>query len=342
MARIAVGGFQHETNTFAPQRATWDDFARADAWPGFVRGPELIDAVARLQHPDRRRGRGAAGAGARARAAVLVLGAAVLLCRARRLRAGRRRDARGPRAGGPGAAIDGIYLDLHGAMVAEHHEDGEGELLRRIRALVGDAIADRHQPRLPHQHDPGDGAARQRDGRLPHLPACRHGGDRRPRRRAAADRLIARAPAAAQSLSPDRFPDPAGLAMHRRGAGPLGVFALIDEIERGGRRARLAQPGHRRDHPHSRLSAGRYRQLRPGAGRLRPRPRGGRSRRRPARRRDPGARGRFRRQALRPRRGCRRGAALGAQPRASRSSSPTSRTIPAPAAPPTRSGCCGR
>ena len=45
MARIAVGGFQHETNTFAPQRASWDDFARADAWPGFVRGPELIAAV---------------------------------------------------------------------------------------------------------------------------------------------------------------------------------------------------------------------------------------------------------------------------------------------------------
>src|SRR5437870_12063642 len=45
MARIAVGGFQHETNTFAPQRASWADFERADAWPGFVRGPELIDAV---------------------------------------------------------------------------------------------------------------------------------------------------------------------------------------------------------------------------------------------------------------------------------------------------------
>ena len=28
MARIAVGGFQHETNTFAPQRATWADFER--------------------------------------------------------------------------------------------------------------------------------------------------------------------------------------------------------------------------------------------------------------------------------------------------------------------------
>src|SRR5438045_8678408 len=45
MARIAVGGFQHETNTFAPQRASWADFERADAWPGFIRGAELIDAV---------------------------------------------------------------------------------------------------------------------------------------------------------------------------------------------------------------------------------------------------------------------------------------------------------
>jgi hypothetical protein len=45
MARIAVGGFQQETNTFAPQRATWADFGRADAWTGFVRRARLIDAV---------------------------------------------------------------------------------------------------------------------------------------------------------------------------------------------------------------------------------------------------------------------------------------------------------
>lgn len=31
--------------------------------------------------------------------------------------------------------FDGILLDLHGAMVSESHEDGEGELLRRIRAI---------------------------------------------------------------------------------------------------------------------------------------------------------------------------------------------------------------
>ena len=30
---------------------------------------------------------------------------------------------------------DGILLDLHGAMVSQSHEDGEGELLRRIRAI---------------------------------------------------------------------------------------------------------------------------------------------------------------------------------------------------------------
>jgi microcystin degradation protein MlrC len=37
--------------------------------------------------------------------------------------------------GGPNGAYDGIMLDLHGAMVTESLEDGEGELLHRIRAI---------------------------------------------------------------------------------------------------------------------------------------------------------------------------------------------------------------
>jgi microcystin degradation protein MlrC len=37
-------------------------------------------------------------------------------------------------------AIHGILLGLHGAMVTEHLEDGEGELLTRIRGLVGPEI----------------------------------------------------------------------------------------------------------------------------------------------------------------------------------------------------------
>jgi microcystin degradation protein MlrC len=35
---------------------------------------------------------------------------------------------------------DAIYLDMHGAMVSEDFEDGEGELLRRIRAVVGESV----------------------------------------------------------------------------------------------------------------------------------------------------------------------------------------------------------
>ena len=34
-------------------------------------------------------------------------------------------------------ALDGVFLDLHGAMVAEHEDDGEGALLARVRAVVG-------------------------------------------------------------------------------------------------------------------------------------------------------------------------------------------------------------
>jgi len=36
--------------------------------------------------------------------------------------------------------VDAVYLDLHGAMVAEHFEDGEGELMRRVRAVIGERV----------------------------------------------------------------------------------------------------------------------------------------------------------------------------------------------------------
>ncbi len=34
-------------------------------------------------------------------------------------------------------SLDAVYLDLHGAMVVESFEDGEGELLCRVRAVTG-------------------------------------------------------------------------------------------------------------------------------------------------------------------------------------------------------------
>lgn len=137
MARIAVGGFQHETNTFAPQRATWADFERADAWPGFLRGPELIGAVEGYNIPIA----GAVETLTRLGHELMPLCwcAAPPSSYVDRDAYERVADAmlQDLRAASP---VDGIYLDLHGAMVAEHLEDGEGELLRRIRALVGERI----------------------------------------------------------------------------------------------------------------------------------------------------------------------------------------------------------
>jgi microcystin degradation protein MlrC len=137
MARIAIGGFQHETNTFAPQKASWDDFARADAWPPFLRGEEMFDAVAGFNIP-------VAGAITTLRARGHEL---VPLCWCSAPPSSYvEQDAYEKVAGwmiedlaakGP---FDAVYLDLHGAMVAEHLEDGEGELMRRVRAVVGDAI----------------------------------------------------------------------------------------------------------------------------------------------------------------------------------------------------------
>ena len=37
-------------------------------------------------------------------------------------------------AAGP---LDAVYLDLHGAMVTEHLDDGEGEILARVRKVIG-------------------------------------------------------------------------------------------------------------------------------------------------------------------------------------------------------------
>ena len=36
--------------------------------------------------------------------------------------------------------VDGVLLMLHGAMVAEGYDDCEGDLLRRVRALVGPVV----------------------------------------------------------------------------------------------------------------------------------------------------------------------------------------------------------
>lgn len=135
--RIAVGGFQHETNTFAPVKATLADFEAPDAWPGLTRGPALLDAVRGINLP-------AAGFIAEARAAghtILPLtwcsatpSAHVTRDAYERIAAMLIEDLRKL------TQLDAVYLDLHGAMVAEHLDDADGELLRRVRECVGASV----------------------------------------------------------------------------------------------------------------------------------------------------------------------------------------------------------
>ncbi len=42
--RIAIGGFQHETNTFAPTKADYRAFEQADSWPALQHGASLTNA----------------------------------------------------------------------------------------------------------------------------------------------------------------------------------------------------------------------------------------------------------------------------------------------------------
>ncbi len=137
MARIALGGWQHETNTFAPLRAGYADFLAADEWPGLCAGEDMVTAVESVHIP-------IAGALAVVRDAghtVLPLlwasatpSSFVTDNAFERIAADLldRIDAALP--------LDGVYLDLHGAMVSESFEDGEGEILRRVRDHVGPGV----------------------------------------------------------------------------------------------------------------------------------------------------------------------------------------------------------
>ncbi|MCU0868096.1 MAG: M81 family metallopeptidase [Burkholderiales bacterium] len=134
--KICIGGFQHETNTFAPSPATWDDFARGGGWPPLQRGADLFDGVAGINLPIT----GFVDA-MRARRDQLVPTAwAAASPSAHVTRDAYERIAAMIVGDIAAARPDAVYLDLHGAMVTEHLDDGEGELLARIRAVTGPRV----------------------------------------------------------------------------------------------------------------------------------------------------------------------------------------------------------
>jgi microcystin degradation protein MlrC len=135
MARIAVGGIQHETNVFAPFKAGYEAFEQRGEWPPLSRGSQMLENLQGMNLP-------ATGAIGR----LETLGHEIvplLWCSAtpsahvteetfERIAAMMLETLR------ESAPLDGVLLDLHGAMVCTHVSDGDGELLRRVRAVVGD------------------------------------------------------------------------------------------------------------------------------------------------------------------------------------------------------------
>lgn len=134
MAVIAHAGFLHETNTFAPVKTTWDDFLREESFPGLTEGEAILERFPRINI-----GTGGFINEARALGHELkpiawcgAVPAAHVSEEAFENFAKLLLD--GLEAQKP---YDAVYLDLHGAMVTEHFEDGEGELLRRVRSFLG-------------------------------------------------------------------------------------------------------------------------------------------------------------------------------------------------------------
>ncbi|WP_209509400.1 M81 family metallopeptidase [Ruegeria sp. HKCCE4150] len=132
--RIAIAGFQHETNTFVESPTRLSDFERADSWPELLRGRDVLGVTDGMNLP-------IAGFAKAALAEGLEL-LPILWCAAEP--GGKVTD----RAFDTIARLitdklqgmtplDGVYLDLHGAMVTESWDDGEGELLARIRQIIG-------------------------------------------------------------------------------------------------------------------------------------------------------------------------------------------------------------
>lgn len=137
MTRIAVGGFLHETNTFAPTKATYADFVHGGGWPAMAHGGDVLKTMRNINV-------GLAGflGAAEARGWEMV---PTISCGASPS-AHVTEDAfervvkvmiDGIAAAGP---LDAVYLDLHGAMVTEHLDDGEGEILARVRRVIGNDL----------------------------------------------------------------------------------------------------------------------------------------------------------------------------------------------------------
>jgi microcystin degradation protein MlrC len=137
MTRIFVAGFQHETNTFAPSKADWSAFEAATGFAAYARGDAMLEQLGTGDLPI---GGFVREAGRRGWQLLPSLwagatpSAQVTQAAFERIRRELIEDLQAAVRMGP---VDAVYLDLHGAAVAEHVDDCEGELLAEVRQRVG-------------------------------------------------------------------------------------------------------------------------------------------------------------------------------------------------------------
>ncbi len=135
--RIAVAGFLHETNTFSPIPTLGSDFLEGGiSSPGMLKGADILYFASEEMNN--------AASGFLRKSGVIGLEAVPLLWA----------EAQPSGIMGfevfdgimsmlereliSGGKFDGLYLDLHGAMLFGEYRNGEEEILRRVMALVGD------------------------------------------------------------------------------------------------------------------------------------------------------------------------------------------------------------
>jgi microcystin degradation protein MlrC len=128
--RVLTGEFAHETNTFSKVPTTIENFHRG-TW---ITGNEIVGA---------RRGTRTALGGSFEMADTFGWSLAHPICASANPSGyvdDRLFDQVCDMFLAAAEGVDGVLLHLHGAMVAQSHEDAEGELLRRLRAKVGPGV----------------------------------------------------------------------------------------------------------------------------------------------------------------------------------------------------------
>ncbi|XNS77737.1 M81 family metallopeptidase (plasmid) [Vibrio cyclitrophicus] len=134
---IFISGFQHETNSFSPIPTLFDDFCRPDLWPEMLIDENVFSGVEGVNLPisgfineARRMGDNlipaiwcsAEPAGTVSDEAFEKISNIIIT----KLQSAM--DEYG---------VDAVYLDLHGAMITNSYDDAEGELIARVRRVVG-------------------------------------------------------------------------------------------------------------------------------------------------------------------------------------------------------------